>query len=493
MEIVEELWVDTIMLTEKLRTQIEYVRETAFQSYLPKAWRTHADNVVEINEPLVNLDNIVDEVYQSTSVSSTTQGRGRSSLRDYTTKKIQNSGLGIEPHSVIERGGRRKDIRYKLTDIERFIRLAVESDPELSSDFIYRQTDSKTKAVIELHYEALLFLIPKGSGATKRSGAMKVVPEVIHRGVLNPFLGYGHRDNRTRSIFAKYNLIDENGEITMMYSHTPRHGINTFFAIAGVSDHLQAMFMGRKDFTQNEKYQHLAIEEKAVSSALVTVSNAESFFNEATALERIKNEGVMGFNPNLSPTNACAQTMHTHTTTQDKTSFVVDMVNNSDTEIFSEFDELFAIMDNVEKKVTASPHSDLDAMDIGSCMRKLSIFQCPYNMKCQDGSPCPYFTLTGRDDELIKIEKLAACIESEIAVINQMEMKGLMEVEEADEILENLNLRRENIKYHLGQAQIAEGEKVQINLMELDNMKKPKMLSSLFALEQRYIDKAKTE
>ncbi|CAE6906755.1 hypothetical protein ACOMICROBIO_NCLOACGD_01865 [Vibrio sp. B1ASS3] len=484
-DIAEELWVDTIVLTEKLRSQIEYVREISFKSLLPKAWLSHPsnDNVVLSINPLVNLDDIVDEVYESTS--STVASRGRGTARDYAKKKICNSGLDIEPDSVIELGGNKKDIRYKQPDIDRFIRNEVKSDPVISNDFIYRHTDSKTQAVIEFPYEDLLFIIPQGSAAMKRTGALKVVPEVIHRGVLNPFLGYGGDGNRERSVFAKYNLTDENGEITMMYSHTPRHGINTFFCIAGVSEHLQAMFMGRKDFTQNEKYQHLAIEEKAVSSALVTVNNTELFFKEGSALERIKNDGVMGLNPNLSPANACAQTMHTHTTAEDKSSFVVDMVNNSETEIFSEFDELFAMMDNTEKETTASPHSDLDAMDIGSCMRKLSIFQCPYNMKCQDGTPCPYFTLTGRDDELTKIEKLSGWVESEIAVINRMEMTGDIEVDEADDILEELNIRRDNIKYHLGQAQKSDSEKVKINLLELDNMKKPTMLSSLFTLEQR--------
>ena len=492
-DIIEELWVDTIVLTEKLRSQIEYLRETGFKSYLPKTWLTHQrnENVMISIEPLVNLDDIVEEVYESTS--STVASRGRGTARDYAKKKISNSGLGIEPDSVNQLGGNKKDIRYKQSDIDRFILHEIENDPELSTDFIYRQTDSKSKVVDSILYEELLFIIPQGSAATKRSGAMKVVPQVIDGPVLRPFLGLGGEGGRQRSIFAKYNLTDENGEFTMMYSHTPRHGINTFFCIAGVSEHLQAMFMGRKDFPQNENYQHLAIEEKAVSSALVTVRNTDSFLKEYTALERIKNEGVMGFNPNLAPANACAQAMHTHTTTKDKTAFVVDMVNNSDSEVFSEFDELFAMMDDTEQEATASPHSDLDAMDIGSCMRKLSIFQCPYNMKCQDGTPCPYFTLTGRDDELTKIEKLSAWVESEIAVVNRMEMTGDIEVDEADEILEELNIRRDNIKYHLGQAQTSDSEKIKINLLELDNMKKPKMLSSLFALEQREIDKLKAD
>ncbi len=119
-----------------------------------------------------------------------------------------------------------------------------------------------------------------------------------------------------------------------MYSHTPRHGINTFYAIADVSEHLQAMFMGRKDFTQNESYQHLAIADKAVSSSLVTVGNKDSFFNEDTALEHIKKRGVMCVNPKLSSANALAQTMHTYTTARDKASFVVDVVNNSYSDVF---------------------------------------------------------------------------------------------------------------------------------------------------------------
>ncbi len=490
-EIVDELWVDTIVLTEKLRAQIEYVRETDFESYLPKAWRTLHDNVIEMNKPLVSLDNIVDEVYETTSVSATTGGRGRSNLRDKATKKIKNCGLGIEPHSVITLDGRRKDIRYTQVDMERFIRHTIESDARISNDFIYRTTDAKTKVVSSIPYEDLLFIIPEGSGATIRTGAMKVVPQVIDEFVLIPFLGYGAKGNCQRSIFAKYNLTDENGENTIMYSHTPRHGINTFFAIAGVTDHLQAMFMGRKDCTQNEHYQHLAITERAISTELVTVGNPDSYFKQETALERIKTQGKIGLNLKLTSANALAQAMNTHTTTQDKAAFVIDVVSNSNSNAFSEFDEMFGMLAEKEKEETAARHTDLNPMDVGSCRRRLATFQCPYNIKCQDGNPCPYFTLTGREGELQKVEQLAASIESEIAIINQMEMTGHMEVAEADEILATLNLRREHIQYHLGQSQAFEDEKVQINLLELDNMKKPKMLSSLFALEHRKLEKAK--
>ncbi|MBF4360315.1 hypothetical protein EAY21_26270, partial [Vibrio anguillarum] len=102
--------------------------------------------------------------------------------------------------------------------------------------------------------------------------------------VISKFLGYGQTGNRERSVFAKYGLINENGEIDTMYSHSPRHGINTFYALADVSDHLQAMFMGRNDIKQNKNYQHLSFEDRAVSTELVSFGNAKQFASEGKAL-----------------------------------------------------------------------------------------------------------------------------------------------------------------------------------------------------------------
>ncbi|MDK2649160.1 hypothetical protein QO224_22870, partial [Vibrio vulnificus] len=154
--------------------------------------------------------------------------------------------------------------------------------------------------------------------------------------------------------------------------------------IAGVSDHLQAMFMGRRDISQNKSYQHLSIEEKKLSSALVNTGGATFLPTEVSALEKVKNQAFIGINPNLPLGDALAQSMHTFTTAKDRTSFIVTSVDNSNSNIFGEFDELFATMDLQEKNETVRPHSDLSPMVIGSCMRDLCKFQCPYNMKCQD-------------------------------------------------------------------------------------------------------------
>ncbi|MCO7025277.1 hypothetical protein L4F31_19100, partial [Vibrio paracholerae] len=120
----------------------------------------------------------------------------------------------------------------------------MEEDKGTSSDLIWRYTDSDTKEVNSIPYEKLLFIFPQGTANLSRHSALKVIPQAIDIEAISQFLGYGQEGNRNRSVFAKYNLTNENGDIDMMYSHCPRHGINTFYALADVSDHLQAMFMG---------------------------------------------------------------------------------------------------------------------------------------------------------------------------------------------------------------------------------------------------------
>ncbi|MGD1451480.1 hypothetical protein [Vibrio harveyi] len=480
-ELVDDIWVDTIILTEKLRRQLEHLRDTNFKSLLPKKWQSNQVNgnvISSLQNETVDLGTIVRDVYESHS--STVIKRGFGAAKDFTKKKLANSKLKIKPISE-------DNELYLISDIERFL----ESEQTASSDLIYRVTDSKRGNTYGIPYEDLLFIIPKGSGSPTRAGALKVIPEAITHLTLTKFLGYGQKGNNKRSIFAKYNLTEGDGKFTFMYSHVPRHGINTFFSLAGVSEHLQAMFMGRKDLTQNKKYQHLTNEDRIIQSELVAVGNTENVNNENTALAAVKSQAAIALNPNLSLDNSIAQSMHSHTTQKDKTSFVVDIIENSNSNVFAEWDDVFDQLDDDKKSETIQPHSDLAIMDIGSCMRKLKTFQCPYNMKCQDGSQCPYFTLTGRQDETTKISTLFERIQSEIVLIKQLQVDNELTPEECKEILKELNIRAENISFHLEQSEVLDGEKIMIDLTVLDKSQKPKMLSSLFGLEQKNIDKMK--
>ncbi|MGF1711010.1 hypothetical protein L4C37_10610 [Vibrio kagoshimensis] len=493
-DLLEEILVDTICLTEKLRRQVEHIRTTDFKSLLPFSWvGNHIPEVIDLRPYFANLDLIVDDVYES--YAKTVVSRGRSAARDYANKKML--GFGVHPASEVDTGkSHGKEKRYNYSDIDTFVKACLEADVGTSSDLIWRYTDSGSKEVISTSYEKLLFIIPLGSANLTRQAALKVLPQVIDVGVINPFLGYGQTGNRKRSIFAKYNLTNENGGIDMMYSHCPRHGINTFYALADVSDHLQAMFMGRNDINQNKSYQHLSFEDRVVSTELVSFDNAKQIATEGKALEAVKEQASIKINPNLTPSNALAQTLGTQTTSEDKASFIVDLSSNSSSDVFAEFGELFDLIDEEEmddksslsrKETEVGPHSDLHEMYLGNCMRKVSTFQCPYNMKCQDGAPCAYFTLTGRSDEEYKIRQLGEGIASQIAIVNHMELTGELSFEECEEILGELHSRQDNVSYHENQSDTLAREKVFINLAALDGNRKPKMLSEIFAVAQREI------
>ncbi|HIF9106663.1 TPA: hypothetical protein ACX6QA_003653 [Photobacterium damselae] len=485
-DLLDEIVVDTICLTEKLRKQVEHMRAIDFESLLPYAWGENLKSeVIELSQKVANLDLIVDDVYES--YSKTVLERGRSAARDYSNKKLLKAG--IKPYSEAQK-------TYTYGDIDTFIKTCLNGDKGTANDLIWRYTDSDTKEVISTPYEKLLFIFPLGSANLSRQGALKVIPQILDKDEIGKFLGYGQTGNRERSIFAKFGLTNENGETDIMYSHSPRHGINTFFALADVSDHLQSMFMGRSDIKQNKSYQHLSFEDRAVSTELVSFGNAKQLASEGKALETVKEEACIKINPNLQPSNALAQALGTQTTSEDKTSFIVDLSSNSSNNVFAEFDELFDLIDEEEigdksslakKEAEVAPHSDLHEMNLGSCMRKLSTFSCPYNMKCQDGSPCAYFTLTGRSDEEHKIKQLSLLIVSQISVVNHMELTGELSVEECTEILGELHSRRDNISYHESLSDNLANEKTLINLVEIDENLKPKMLSEIFAVAQREI------
>ena len=492
-DIVDSLLVDTLVLTEKLRKHTEYVRSIGFTSWLPKKFADKIDlNKINLHPKTVDLDELVGEIYYSHS--KTAISRGRAGQRDCLVKKLQKFEIHPCNDQLNQKTswGNEKEKLYLISDIHNFLHASL-NDDAISKDFIYRYIDSATKAITATKYEDLLFIFPLGGDKIIKAGSIPVIPQIFDKESCEKFLGYGSVGGLGKSsVFSKYNLREENGEITYMKSHTPRHGINTFFALAGVSDHMMAMFMGRWDVSQNKHYIHRSLEERAISTSLVTASNTEQKSLESTALETVKKNMAIKYNTNITTRNALAQPLHTHTTAKDRVEFITDMTDRSDSKLFEEFDEVFDLMNNDEenrKKEMVKPHSDLFVMKLGSCMRKLHSFQCPYDMKCQDGMPCPYFTLTGRSDEHLKIETLSQSIESQISLIMRKKLKRDMGESECNELLEELKLRQDNVRYHLGQSHLLENEKELLELDALDNNQKPKMLSSLFALEQRRLEK----
>jgi predicted adenine nucleotide alpha hydrolase (AANH) superfamily ATPase len=88
----------------------------------------------------------------------------------------------------------------------------------------------------------------------------------------------GGTQNR-KSIFDHFNLFEDDGSRVIIKKHVPRHNINTFLAIAGVTDHIQAILMGRVDITQNKHYQHQA-ESQSYQTASLAINMLEKAYDE---------------------------------------------------------------------------------------------------------------------------------------------------------------------------------------------------------------------
>lgn len=479
--LVEALYESSITISRNLREHIQFCRTDNFESLLPKHLRDDEE---------ISLDKVVNHLIQSQS--KTTLERGMSTLRDYAKKNLATFNiLPIRRESITKR---RIDFFYSTKDINIYLKNRASKITNINAiDFTYNFTDSLTGNVVSTPYEKLLFLIPEGSCSLQKTLVNMVIPSPISISSMSAFLG----NVGSTSLFSKYGLLDENGEPSKLTTHMPRHTINTFLAIAGISEHLQAVIMGRVDITQNKHYQHLAIEERALSASIVSAGEQLDMFNETpklptnkdthsnSSIDIIKINGSIGINPQLGLANGIAQNMHTFSTKKDKTDFFVDIFS-TELDILKDMAEAFHINDSKEDKLlVVERHADLHPLDFGSCMRKLESWSCPYSAKCQVGIPCPYFTVTGRADEPHKLQKKIIQTSSQIADITELVKLGTLSQFEADEILVDLGVISQNLNRIKRQTNQLERCKVTINLLQYDGHKKPRTLASLFALEHR--------
>ena len=133
-------------------------------------------------------------------------------------------------------------------------------------------------------------------------------------------------------------------------------------------------------------------------------------------------------------------------------------------------------------------HADLHPLDFGSCMRKLQAWSCPYSMKCQDGSLCPYFTMIGRADDMSKLVQKEFILRKQIKGIKQLLLTESLSQIEYNEIVSDFDSRVSNLLRIRENLNKIESTKVNFNLVELDEHKKPKTLATLFAIEHMKVE-----
>ncbi|WP_226991695.1 hypothetical protein [Citrobacter amalonaticus] len=374
------------LLTTDFRKHLAFLRSKEFSDYLPKA-------ISDIAGELVELDSIVEHIAQSSS-----ELRGRAGLRDKASKALEKRGC--IPVKVILRSGNGKEKYYSKSDLSNYLRNEF-GDNSANTPCTHAWVENGRR--YEIKYEDLLFLFPKGSLTLKRTLELKATPLPLNNNGLNKFLG--NYEGYT-SVFSKYRLLEDDGRPTQLRTHIPRHNINTFLAIAEISDHLQAMLMGRVDITQNQHYQHLALKERRKAASLtplvptVPEQSASSAVDVDSPLDAVKQSGLMTFNRVQSLETNIKANLHTFDDRNDVAGFIEASLGDGLFEdIAAAFEEISKNEGPSQASEMVQRHAVLHPLKLGSCMRDVNLWGCPYRMKCQALKPCEHFTLTGRVDE----------------------------------------------------------------------------------------------
>lgn len=385
--LVESIFSTVKILTAPIRSHLTYLRAKSFTDYLPQA-------ISALPGERVELDDVVTYITQTTS-----SFRGRAGQRDKTSKAL--SKRGVLPVQEIPGPKNSKSIYYSKTDLNHYIKTEFGlTNANAPCTHAWMENGKR----YEVNYEDLLFLHEKGSLALKRTLALLATPIPFTNTLINKFLGNVEPDG---SVFSKYQLLEENGTPTRMRTHIPRHNINTFLAIAEVSDHLQAMLMGRVDITQNYHYQHLALAERRKAASLMPLQPASTILTAApysssvaTPLDIVEQTGYMVATERMTLDNIIKANLHTFDDRDDVARFVeASFADGLFKDVASAFEEIRDTEGPEQASAMVARHAVLYPLKFGSCMREVNLWGCPSRLKCQSTAFCEHFTLTGRIDE----------------------------------------------------------------------------------------------
>ncbi|MGP5663279.1 hypothetical protein ACTXPE_13005, partial [Psychrobacter celer] len=227
--LVKSIIQDTLKITERYREHLVYLRQKNLKDLLPKG-------IDEIPDDLIELDDLIDHLFISRK-----RTRGRGGRRDAILNVFKHAQ--VKPDKTINDGTGELKFYSKKT-LSKFIKSTANYATE---EPINKKFEFEGR-IVNIPYENLLFIVQYGSTTLSQGIINKANITILENRVINNFLGTG----RNKSVFEKYGLKDSDNQTSKISSHIPRHNINTFLAIAEISDHLQAMLMGRVDIEQNK-------------------------------------------------------------------------------------------------------------------------------------------------------------------------------------------------------------------------------------------------
>ncbi|MCR9694895.1 hypothetical protein [Vibrio parahaemolyticus] len=424
--IVEMIVERVTELTSKQRALLIYYRESDFTYLLPDAIRELPEDEVESRE-------LVGHVFD-----------GSGGVRSEISRRIQssiNSFAGCSPR-VHEVHSQLKHYFYTKEQINDYIigQYSKIANFEQGQRGVHTYNDNGTH--LNFNYEELLFISSYGMGNLVNDFRHLSVITPLQENTLKKWLG---NTQGSTSIFSLFGMTEDDGSEIRVAKHTPRHNINTFLAIAGVTDHLQAILMGRVDVTQNKHYQHgvESLEYRAAAIAMVALEKTfhakKDVFTEddqmslfdtpvehspvvqdtdqsdvtqrmaayakanrtRTGVEAVKSTASMIVSKDLSTEANLKRAMQTYgASSEEMAKYVGDSMSESFMpELKEAHDKLINNKQEQEAKRLLERHARIYPLVFGACTRDVARFGCPFAMRCQEGLPCGYFTLSGRMGE----------------------------------------------------------------------------------------------
>ncbi len=258
--VVEMIYKQVEELTAGIRETVKGFRDSDFTNFLPT-------KIFELSEELI-------ECRELDGIMFTGTGGTRNTLHKSINVSMKKF-TGHEP-TVIPIHSQLKKYYFTKEQLNEYVHQR------------YAQTKNFTKGhqcVLSLksggdwehfNYEDIMFIMPEGAFGIDRDfvSLQSIVPLDEHS--VDAWLGGA--DNR-KSLFDYFNLLEDDGSRIQLKKHVPRHNINTFLAIAGVTDHIQAILMGRVDITQNKHYQHQA-QSQSYQTASLAMNMLEKAYDE---------------------------------------------------------------------------------------------------------------------------------------------------------------------------------------------------------------------
>jgi len=464
--LVETIFQSVLELTKEYREHLHYIRSKNCSSFLPK-------RIDDISADYVEVDDLIDTVF---GVKDTY--RGRAGQREVVIKTLKNTPIFKE-----FKNGAEKRRYYLKDDIDTFIKGQANYNSEFPIDHVF---DYEGK-IEKISFENLLFIHEFRSATLQRAFINKTNIIPLNVNLVNSFLG----NTLSVSVFKKYNLLEDENEHSKLTTHIPRHNINTFLALTGLAEHLQAMLMGRVDIKQNQHYQHLALKQRKVAASILdkhelTLYKEVEEFKPEYPVDAIKKDGLMYFSDQLDLEKNLKMNLQTFDSKNEVASYIKDSFFD---EYFEDIAESFNELVKEDQSLANSliqRHACLHPLPFGGCMREVAVHDCPKRLACQSGGQCGSFALTGRKGELETLKLILNRLLLQFESIEQL----VAHDSTYDEMLEDL---RQKILYLTGlkeKALTRQNNLTPISIFSYGDQlsKLPSTLSELFAIEQQKIE-----